>query len=482
MDKASPREQDQKNSIHYMYVLGSLLFLAMPFLLSGSTIPSQLERIVERGYLPILSSNGPITYYEGPFGYTGFEYELTEAFTDYLGVELIINDEPNLGKMLDLVGSEKGMFASNSLGVTEERAKKLIFSDPYLQVTQQIIYQRGKLRPKTVEDILGKDIVTIAESAQVELLKELQREYPTLRWRELEGIEQLDLLEMIHSGRADITITDSTAHIVYSNIYPRARRAFDLRKFDNIAWAFSKDSDKSLQKAANMFLKQYKNSGKLEALQDKYFDADYLDEGGALTFSKHIGSRLPQWEEYFRETAAEFHLDWLFLAAMSYQESHWNANARSYTGVRGLMMLTRTTAEALGVKDRTDPQESIHGGAKYLTQIMKRLPQRVQNPDRLWMTLAAYNVGLGHLKDARILTEQQSGNPNKWDDVKQRLPLLSKKKYYKKTKHGYARGWEPVQYVENIRNYHNILVWHHESQQRRLAIELQNEIEPGNFN
>lgn len=464
------------------YALGGFLLCMMPFMLSGSTIPTLLDRIIDQGYLPILSSNGPITYYEGPFGYTGFEYELAEAFAERLGVELIIKDEPNLGKMLTMIGSpESGLFAANGLSITEERKRKLAFSNPYMQVKQQVIYRRGSPRPKTVDDLIDKDIVVIAESSQIELLKTLQQQTPGIRWRELEDMEQLDLLEMVHSGRADFTVVDSTAYTVNSNIYPKARRAFDLPKLDNIAWAFPKEGDKTLQRAANTFLAEYKYNGKLASLTQKYFETDYLDEGGALTFSRHIDKRLPKWEEYFRKSADEFQLDWLFLAAMSYQESLWNAKARSFTGVRGLMMLTRITAKSLNIKDRTDPQQSIYGGAKYFTQVMKRLPKDITNPDRLWLALAAYNVGYGHVEDARIITERQGDNPDKWADVKKRLPLLSKKKFYKKTKHGYARGWEPVRYVENIRNYHNILVWHHESQQRRLALELQNEIEPMSF-
>lgn len=464
-----------------IYTLGGLLLCMMPFLLSGSSIPTLLERTIDQGFLPILSSNGPITYYEGPFGYTGFEYELAEAFAEDLGLELAIKDEPNLGDMLNNVGSTVGLFAASGLSVTDSREELLQFSVPYMQVDQHIIYRRGSQRPRKVEDLIGLDIVVAAHSSHVELLQNLQTSFPDLSWREVEDLEQLDLLEMVHSDKADITIVDSTAYTVNSNIYPRARRAFNLPDSKNIAWAFPKRSDDSLYKAANQFLVKYRDSGKLKELTSKYFDNDYLDVGGALTFSQHIDKRLPKWEGLFKETADEFELDWLFLAAISYQESHWNAKAKSFTGVRGLMMLTRNTAKALGVKDRTDPEQSIHGGAKYFIQRLKNLPERIQNPDRLWMALAAYNVGLGHLEDARVITEQQGGNPDLWDDVKERLPLLSKKKYYSKTKHGYARGYEPVRYVENIRNYYNILVWHHESEQRRLALELQNEIEPVNF-
>jgi membrane-bound lytic murein transglycosylase F len=391
-------------------------------------------------------------------------------------IELVLKDESNLGKMLHQIGRGEAQFAAYNLGVTDSRRRTLQFSEPYMELTQQVIYRRGSDKPKSIEDLYGKDIILVANSAQAEMMGALKIEHPELTWRELDGLEQLDLLESVHSERAEITIVDSTAFTVNKNIYPRARHAFDLPVINRIAWAFPKNSDQSLIKAANRFLLDFRQSGQLQKLVDKYFfDNKSLDEAGALTFSSHIDSHLPKWEQYFRDTADKFGVDWLLLAAMSYQESHWRANARSYTGVRGLMMLTRNTAKQIGIKNRTDPQQSIYGGAKYFTQITNRLPTRIKNPDRLWMALAAYNVGLGHLEDARILTQRQGGNPYLWEDVKKRLPLLSKKKYYKKTKHGYARGWEPVSYVENIRKYHNILVWYNQSQQKRLVQKLPDE-------
>jgi len=168
-------------------------------------------------------------------------------------------------------------------------------------------------------------------------------------------------------------------------------------------------------------------------------------------------------------------LDWLFLAAISYQESLWNKDAKSFTGVRGLMMLTNQTAKGLGIKDRTDPEQSIDGGARYFLSRHKRLPEGITEPDRTWMALAAYNIGLGHLEDARVITQRQGGNPNLWDDVKARLPLLAKAKYYRKTRHGYARGWEPVSYVKRIRSYHKILIWYYDNVRKKVEAELKNE-------
>lgn len=467
-----------RSKLRPLYFLGGVLLCVTPFLLTGSGVPTALDRVINSGSLSIISSNGPISYYQGPFGYTGFEYELTEAFANHLGVTLHIEDHSSLSDMLAAVKTQKGQFAANNLSITPERRRSLDFSVPYMQVKQHVIYRRGTERPQTIDDLLDLDIVVISNSSHAEFLRSLKQSFPTLHWREIDEIEPLDLLESVHSGRADVTIVDSTFFTVNRNIYPKARRAFDLHEERNIAWAFPKLKDQSLYKAANSFLVDYRDSGELKELTDSYFNDQLLDEGGALTFSNHIDKRLPKWESYFKESADEFSLDWLFIAAMSYQESHWNAAARSYTGVRGLMMLTQRTAKSLGIKNRLDPKQSIYGGAKYLTQQFDRLPERIKNPDRLWMALASYNVGYGHLEDARKLTEAQGGDPNIWEDVKKRLPLLSKKKYYKETRHGYARGWEPVQYVERIRNYHKILVWHHESQQRRLALEPKIKLEP----
>jgi membrane-bound lytic murein transglycosylase F len=147
------------------------------------------------------------------------------------------------------------------------------------------------------------------------------------------------------------------------------------------------------------------------------------------------------------------------LAAVGYQESHWDPTATSHTGVRGLMMLTEETARALKVPDRLDPRSSIFGGARYFVWLRNQIPKRILEPDRTWFTLAAYNVGVGHLEYARILTQMHGKNPDAWIDVREHLPLLTQAKGYTRVKRGYARGWEPVRFVENIRGYMDILDW-----------------------
>ena len=193
-------------------------------------------------------------------------------------------------------------------------------------------------------------------------------------------------------------------------------------------------------------------------MNDKHYghieEFNYVD---TRMFIQAIEQKLPKYQPLFEKYGQE--VDWRLLAAISYQESHWEPHARSYTGVRGMMMLTLPTAKQMGIKSRLDAEQSIRGGAKYFKRLIGRMPARIPDPDRLWFALASYNIGLGHLNDARKITQQQGGDPDRWVEVKERLPLLKQKKFYKKTRYGYARGDEPVNYVENIRRYYDTLTW-----------------------
>ena len=272
----------------------------------------------------------------------------------------------------------------------------------------------------------------------------------------------LGLMEQVHNGDAEYAVVDSLAHQVNQSIYPNARIAFQITPEQPVAWAFPGGTDSTLLDRANIYLTQASENGELDALKRRFFGhVDEFNIAGSQLFTKRIEKRLPKYEEMFRETADIFNIDWLLLAAIAYQESHWNAKAKSPTGVRGLMMLTRPTAKEMGITNRLDAEQSLIAGAQYFLKTKKRLSKQILEPDRTWMALASYNVGFGHLEDARVLTERAGKNPNLWKDVKEHLPLLEQKKYYSTVKRGFARGREPVSYVQNIRHYQDILQWHH---------------------
>ena len=285
-----------------------------------------------------------------------------------------------------------------------------------------------------------------------------QQEVDTLTWQETDDKDAEELLEMVLQGELDYTVADSNILAVIRRRHPELSIGFTLGEEQGIAWALNKAQDDSLLAALIEYFGVVQSDGRLAALEDKYFghvrQFNYVD---TREFIKSAQSVLPEYQHWFETYADD--VDWRLLAAMSYQESHWDPRARSPTGVRGMMMLTLATARDLGIKSRLDPEQSIKGGAKYFSSLLGRIPARIKHPDRKWFALAAYNVGLGHLEDARIITQRQGGNPDLWVDVKKRLPLLRQKKFYKKTRYGYARGNEAVTYVDNIRRYYDTLVW-----------------------
>jgi membrane-bound lytic murein transglycosylase F len=447
--------------------------------LSGSTLPSLLDRIQDKGTLIVVSRNGPTTYYQGVDGYTGFEYELLRGFAEYLGVELKMVEQEDLGLLFRAITHRQAHMASASLAITEKRSEIVDFTNPYFHVSQQVIYRSGTPKPESVEDLVGKDILVIGNSSHAERLRRLKRQYPDLVWQERQDIEMLDLLEMVHNEKVSYAVVNSNALAMNASVYPKALAAFDISDRQPLAWALPKSYDDSLRQAANDYLAEIESDGRLAEITDTFYGhLGQIDYSGALLFAKRLKSRFPKWKEPIKNAAEKYELDWQLLAALSYQESHWNPRAKSPTGVRGFMMLTRNTAKEMGVKSRLDPLESIEGGAKYFRKMYDRLSDDIVEPDRTWLALSAYNIGFLHLQDARKITQDQGANPNLWSDVKERLPLLTKRQYYKKARYGFARGHEAVSYVNNIRNFYNVIAW--KEQERTKNEALAAELSPGN--
>jgi len=427
--------------------------------LVGSHEPTELEQIFLSGELHVVSRNGPTTYYEGPNGITGLEYDLVKGFADYLGVNLVVHEQENLNRILDDVAQHRFHLAAAGLTVTKDQ-QDIRYALPYEQVSELLIYNRNQPRPQSIADLTGKKLLVMAGSSHAATLRKLQQQYPQLQWAEHNEADMNDLIEMVHKGEIDYTIANSNAFAMTEKIYPRADVAMELVQKRELAWAFPQTRDNSLFIKAQAYLHNLQESGELDQYIASYSVPLDLDRGGALTIAQRIEDRLPKWEEYLRTASGTYDMEWQLLAAISYQESHWNHKAISYTGVRGLMMLTQAAAKDMGITNRLDPEQSINGGAKYLKSIYDRISTTVVGEDRIWMALAAYNVGLGHLEDARQLTIELGGDANKWQDVKNNLPLLANRKYYRNLKHGYARGWEPVEYVENIQRYYTVIAWH----------------------
>jgi len=423
--------------------------------------PNTLERVKEDGVLRVITRNSPATYFQDRNGETGFEYELVKRFAQDLGVELKIETADNLDDLFDQLQKPGGpVLAAAGLVGTDKRKQQARFSHPYLQVTPQIIYRNGQSRPTAPADLIGKKIMVLKGSSHAEQLAALKLQMPTLEYEESDAVEVVDLLRMVDEGQIDLTLVDSNELAMNQVYFPNVRVAFDLGDGSDQRWAVALGEDNSLLNEINNFLDKVEKNGTLQHLKDRYYGhVDVLGYVGAYTFAQHLQQRLPRYEKHFRSAGKEEQVDWRLLAAIGYQESLWQPSVTSKTGVRGLMMLTQNTAQAMGVSNRLDAKQSIDGGSKYFAYMKDQLDDKIQEPDRTWLALAAYNIGSGHLDDARKLAENEGLNPNKWLDVKKMLPRLSQKKWFSKTRYGYARGGEPVSFVANIRRYYDILTW-----------------------
>jgi membrane-bound lytic murein transglycosylase F len=440
-----------------MLTAGSILLL---FLFSGNDQPNQLEQVLQRGSLTMLTRNGASSYYLGPEGDTGPEYELVKNFSDYLGVDLDIRVAPAFNQLSVLLNQGLGELIAANLTRTHRREQVFNFGPDYLDTEILVVYRRGESRPKSMADLPGRKIMVIAGSSYEEALSGAREQHPGLQWEPRTDVGIEDLLLAVADGAIDYTLIDSSIYSLNTHFYPRVAKAFALPGTLPHAWAFPGGSDDSLVQKARSFILQARNNGQLQAINDAFYQPRArLDRVGMFQFLEQVRERLPPLLPVFQDVANAHNMDWRLLAAIGYQESHWNPDASSYTGVRGIMMLTRRTARQLGLSDRLDPEQSIEGGARYFLQLHSRIPARIQEPDRTWLALAAYNMGMSHLEDARVLTQKRGGNPDSWDDVNSNLDLLSQEKWYRDLPYGYARGFEAKQYVENIRSYYDILIW-----------------------
>ena len=416
-----------------------------------------LDDIREQGELVVLTRNAPTTYYEGREGLEGPEYEMAVAFAQHLGVKPSFVVLDTVAEILEAVSVGRGHVAAAGLTVTEEREKTFRFGPPYKEIRQELVCHRDGPRPETVEDLAGPRIAVIANSSYQENLEKLSRVVSGLDWEVAADADTEELLQHVAEGDLDCAIADSNIVAINRRYHPELVNAFAVSETQKLAWIVSERA-KALEPELKTWFAAARKDGRLADIDNRYYGYievfDYVDTS---TLHQRIEERLPRYRPIFEKAAKSVDLPWDLLAAVSYQESHWNPKAKSPTGVRGIMMLTQNTARALGVKNRLDASQSIRGGARYLKDISDRLPETITGDDRIWIGLASYNVGLGHIWDARELAERLDHDPDTWAGLRQVLPLLSKKRYYKTLKHGYARGKEPVRFVRRVRNYQDIL-------------------------
>ncbi len=448
----------------FLPILGLLLMLSA----CGAREPHQGSVLLEaqkRGVLRVVTLNSPTTYYEGRDGEAGFEYALAAAYAAHLGLELEMLTAPTIEGVLQAVADDRADIAAAGLTITKTRKTRFYFGPPYWQAQTRLVCPRRGSKPLVMAQLAETDLRIAHGSSYLEVLRQVQAEVPGLQFEVTKGASVEALLAQIAKRGGFCTLADSHVFAINQRYLPQLVSPMTIGASQPIAWVLGGNKtwrNASLQRDLDAWFALPATETLVEKLDERYFwvpdaEFDYVD---IARMRRAVRSLLPRYQGLFEKAGARYKLPWELLAALSWRESHWQPEARSKTGVRGMMMLTRITALEAGVSNRLDPAQSINGGARYLARLLRRLPPDIEEGERIWFALLAYNMGYGHMMDARELAAKRGLNPDHWREVREVLADMEDSKVYSELKHGYAHGRQGREYVIMVRDFYDILRQH----------------------
>jgi len=421
--------------------------------------PAAIDPLKAHAEVRVVTLNLPTCYYLGAQGTEGLEFELASAYAASRGVRLTMYPVTNEHEMQAELTAGRADIAAASLTNTPEWSQVGDAAEPYTLVPQLVVYRKDGVRPRETLQLESARLAVRAGSPQERILQHLKSTVaPTLQWEET-APSSADPIEDVDSGAAEYAISDAREFSFAHHLYPNVLVGFELPERRPVQWIVRRAEPGLLASVNNFFLELDRSGQLAQLVQESSGDTRPFEYEESREFHTHVADRLPRYRSWFEQAAAQNGIDWRLLAAIGYQESKWDPSADSGVGAHGVMMLTAQTAQAMGITDRGNPRQSIFAGARYLAQVRAMIPERIPEPDRTWLTVAAYNVGFGHLEDARIITESLGKDPDSWAEVRERLPLLAQERWYSHARRGYARGWEPVQFVARIQRFLRLLEW-----------------------
>lgn len=435
-------------------VAAIVLSVAIFFTMGGEN--RDLRAILSSGRIVMITQNNANTYYIDRDEPRGFEYELADAFAEYIGVDLEVVT-PGWSRMIDALNRVEGDFIAAGMTVTAKRKELVDFSDEYLRVRQQIIVHKDNWQVASIEDLHGRTVHLREDTSYQERLMKLRDGGLDVHLDLCPDIPTEEFIRQVAEGEIGITVADSNIALLNRRYYPDIRIAFPIEEEESLGWAVRNENPELLGKI-NEFFSHIRGNGVYDRIYERYYrNLDAFEYHDLKKFHGKIETRLPEYRKIIIREAEEHALDWRMVAAVVYQESHFNPRAWSYTGVRGLMQVTRKTALEMGISNRLDPEQSIRAGVGYIAKLYGRFRDIEDESERMIFALASYNVGYGHVRDAQKIASQRGLDPRKWSSLRETLPLLRYPKYYRTATYGYARGTEPVRFVERVRLYHDIL-------------------------
>jgi len=467
---------------HTLFVSFAALLIAAIVMAVVSPSYSRIPNFRELGELRVATRVDALSYRADEWGtYAGFEHDLLVALGQRLGVPVRFVPYPDTAHVLEAVINGQAHLAA--AGLTSDSHLPLAWTTGLREIDFVLVGRASRRTVLRERDLAGR-VVTVRQGTKLAALMEtLKQRIPGLDVvHPPPHTEDQDLLMQTATGRIDLLATDRVNYALAKRLAPTLSIVYDLPLKSTVSWATPLQDDGGLTGEINDFLNESAGNGLLAGTADRYFGhIRRLDHYDITVFLKRIQNRLPRYLSHFHEAEKKTGIDWRYLAAISYQESHWDPEATSYTGVRGMMMLTVDTANRLGVDNRLDPRQSILGGARYLSMLQARLPKEVLYPDRMWMTTAAYNIGPGGLNNARALARRLGKSDTAWVDLKSVLPLLSQPQYAIQFKTGPVRGGEALIMAENVRNFYDILRYSHPVERPLLAESKADASSPSGF-
>ncbi len=401
----------------------------------------------------------PTIYYTDPNGEpAGLEYDLISAFaqTQHTKLDIKTFATPDAARLALFRGEVDVVAMGNTadgLSATEVATKARYQESAWL-----LLNSPQKFTPKSFAELLPKRVIVSSRIYTHPRMAELKRKNATVLFVEDTKNDDESLISAVGDDDVQYAIVEEDAYNASRHFHYDAQRAFVVQAPMSRVWLFAHHA-LAERDSANAFLTRITRDGQITRVLDRYFGfPQKISPADIEEFSERVNTVLPRYRNWFQQAQETYGIEWRLLAAVSYQESHWNSDATSETGVRGIMQFTEDTAKRYNV-DRLDPRSSILGGARYLTELKRDgLSARIQEPDKTWLALAAYNIGLGHVENARILTQRAKKNPDMWPDVRRHLPLLAKPEIAAQFKQGLCRCGMPVEYVEAVRAYYDVLL------------------------
>jgi membrane-bound lytic murein transglycosylase F len=424
-----------------------------------------LDEIKKRGVLRVLTRNNSAHYYIARGEQRGFEYELAKAFAKELGVRLAVVVPPSRNALIKGLLDGHGDMIAAGTTITNVRGEKVLFTPPVTSAPRVVTTHENIVKPlETLEDLSAFEIHLSFRSTTLRDMRAVETKLGrALRLVDVtDGVEMEAMVHRVGEGEYEATVIDEDLlHLAQAAGEP-VQTGVIISEARHKGWAVHPGAP-ALHEAASQFIEKHSKSGLIRILYGKYYRANsrFAKKAQELEYRADASGTISPYDDLFKEAEAETGLDWRLLAAVAYTESRFDPKAESRWGAKGLMQVLPSTAKSIGFRSLDSPRAQVMAGAKYLARLVSRFDESIAERQRIRFALAAYNAGLGHVYDARRLAEQTKKNPDRWfKNVEEALKLKMDKKWHEKTRHGYCRAVETVQYVSSIQTRYDVYVRH----------------------